>query len=159
MASAALRCWEKTKLPTVREYNRSKGDGQIILVCRRRPCSSGNWTKTGKLVRSTAHGMGPYESRAQAEQDIPVFRELLEFQLQGSGKAGLQGVGGTKRVAERPVGSSDDEQRKAARLGPTCLPGPHEPTTALAAPQLKRRLLSVAPAAASDKLVALRTEK
>ena len=158
MASAALR-WEKTKLPTVREYNRSKGDGQIILVCRRRPCSSGNWTKTGKLVRSTAHGMGPYESRAQAEQDIPVFRELLEFQLQGSDKAGLQGVGGTKRVAERPVGSSDDEQRKAARLGPTCLPGPHEPTTALAAPQLKRRLLSVAPAAASDKLVALRTEK
>ena len=155
MASAALR-WEKTKLPTVREYNRSKGDGQIILVCRRRP---GYWTKNWKLVRSTAHGMGPYESRAQAEQDIPVFRELLEFQLQGSDKAGLQGVGGTKRVAERPVGSSDDEQRKAARLGPTCLPGPHEPTTALAAPQLKRRLLSVAPAAASDKLVALRTEK
>ena len=46
----------------------------------------------------------------------------------------------------------------AAMSTPTCLPTPHEPTTALAQPQLKRRLLSVAPAAASDKLVALRTE-
>ena len=44
-------------------------------------------------------------------------------------------------------------------MTPTCLPSPHEPTTALADPQLKRHLLSLAPAAASDKLLALRTEK
>ena len=78
----------KAEPPKVREWNRCAGDGQIILVCKFKRRAS---DKKSKLVRSCAHGLGPWTTHAQAMLHADAFRDLLEY----GGAAG----GGRKRAA------------------------------------------------------------